>query len=363
MSVLTTLQHRVRTPFASTPRGWIGIDIGSRSIKFTQVERTGDRYQICQRWCVTREEDPQPNSQHKAINLADKKLRIAELRELFTRSECAAAVSMSYHSLRSLELPAASLDETRDMVCEELAADNESGDADYVFGFWSTSEAADQAAKITALRMPTSLAMGIAEDLTSAGYECQVLDGLPCALARAVTMMSGKHTTPVVALDLGDSEFTFVLVANGKPIYTRVLRGGGLRTLMRPIQQALNLSHDQAMQLLIRYAVSPPHPSGRPVVSGPAQMLEQPIAQLINELKRTLDYATQQFRISKPSELVLLGGGASIRHLPECLSHQLGIAAQTWCLPTTKPHEAADDAQFGVAAALSALRWEQRSCS
>uniref|UniRef100_UPI003569F2DB hypothetical protein n=1 Tax=Novipirellula sp. TaxID=2795430 RepID=UPI003569F2DB len=76
MSVLTTLQHHARTSFASTPRGWIGIDIGSRSIKFTQVERMGDRYQICQRWCVNREEDPPPNSPAKAINLADKTLRI-----------------------------------------------------------------------------------------------------------------------------------------------------------------------------------------------------------------------------------------------------------------------------------------------
>ncbi|EMI21470.1 type IV pilus assembly protein PilM [Rhodopirellula maiorica SM1] len=363
MSVLTTLQQRAKPRFASTPRGWIGIDIGSRSIKLAQVQRSGDRYQICQRWCVRREQPPQHDHDTRPINLADKHLRLAELRGLFTRSECAAVVSMSYHSLRSLELPAASHDETRDMVCEELAADDDIGETDYVFDFWSTNEAADQASNVTALRMPATLAMGVAEDLTSAGYECQVLDGLPCALARAVTMIHGISATPIVALDLGDSEFTFVLVVNGQPIYTRPLRGGGLRTLMQPVQQALNLTHDQAMQLLIRYAVTPPDQAERTLVSGPAQMLEQPVAKLINELKRTLQYAVQQFGVRSPSELVLLGGGASIRHLPEGLSKQLGIPTSTWCLPTSQPHEAADDAQFGVAAALSALRWEQRSCS
>ncbi|GAA5507634.1 pilus assembly protein PilM [Novipirellula caenicola] len=369
MSVLTTLPQHATHRFAamrgfgSTPRGWIGIDIGSRSIKLTQVQRSGDRYQICQRWCVNREQHPSQDSPTTAINLADKHLRLAELRELFTRSECAAAVSMAYHSLRSLELPAASPDETRDMVSEELAADDEIGDTDYVFDFWSTNKAADQAATVTALRMPATLATGVAEGLTSAGYECQVLDGLPCALARAVTMMNGPTATPIVALDLGDSEFTFVLVVNGMPIYTRPLRGGGLRRLIKPVQQAFKLTHDEAMQLLVRYAIAPPDQSLRRAVSGPAQMLEQPMARLINELKRTLDYAVQQFGTSIPTELVLFGGGASIRHLPDCLSEQLGVPALTWRLPTSKPHEAADDSQFGVAAALSALRWEQRSCS
>ena len=232
-----------------------------------------------------------------------------------------------------------------------------------MFDFWSTDEVSDEAAKVTALRMPARLAMSIAEDLTTAGYECQVLDGLPCALARAVTMMGGKNATPMIALDLGASEFTFVLVANGKPLYTRVLRGGGLRTLVQPLQQSLNLSHDQAMQLLIRYAIASGDEACDKVVSAPAQLLEQPMAQLINELKRTIDYAANQFSTSKPSRMVLLGGGAAIRHLSECLNRQLAMPVQTWRLPSTKPHEAADDAHFGVAAALSVLRWEQRSCS
>ena len=245
MAIFTELQQRAQAPFASTPRGWIGVDIGSRSIKLTQVERRSDGYHFCNRWSVTRAEEPRTSGSNTACDLSDKHLRLAELRELFTRPECAAAVSMSFQSLRSFELPAASADETRDMVCEELAADDGNGDDDSVFDYWSTSEASDEAAKITALRMPAKLAMAVAEDLTTAGYECQVLDGLPCALARAVTMTGGKNDSPMVALDLGDSEFTFVLAANGKPLYTRVLRDGGLRTLIQPLQQSLNLSHNQ----------------------------------------------------------------------------------------------------------------------
>ena len=45
------------------------------------------------------------------------------------------------------------------------------------------------------------------------GLECQILDGVPCALARAVAMTAASHADePVVALDLGYQAATFSLI-------------------------------------------------------------------------------------------------------------------------------------------------------
>ncbi|TWU20983.1 Competence protein A [Novipirellula galeiformis] len=351
------------TPFAATSRGWIGIDIGSRSIKLAQVERVGDQFHFGNRWTVTRPENLLASNVDMPNALAGKPLGLAELRELFSRSECAAALSMSFHTLRSIELPAASAEEMRDMVNEELAAEASNAESDCVFDFWNTHEATDEAAHVTTLSMPTSVATGVAKDLLQAGYECQVLDGLPCALARAVTMANDDHDSPVAALDLGDGEFTFVLIARGQPLYTRVLRGGGLCALLQPLKDALNLSHEQAMQLLIRYAVGSGEHGGRAMNSGPAQLLEQPMMLLVQELKRTLDFVAQPVHREKPAELILFGGGASIRNLSSYLSQHLGLPTRNWRLPSSTPQFATDDARYGVAAALSVLRWEQRTCS
>ncbi|MFG0263198.1 MAG: pilus assembly protein PilM [Novipirellula sp. JB048] len=362
MSVLTKLRQRATTPFAPTPRGWIGIDIGSRAIKLAQLERVGEQIFFRNRWTVTRPEDPRTEAESRTDSLAGQLVELAHYRKLFSRPESAAALSMSFHTLRSLELPAASHEELRDMVNQELAAEAAQADADHVFDFWTTDTATNEAVEVSALSLPTSVATGVAQDLLTSGYECQVLDGLPCALARAVTLTANAADGPVAAVDLGDRAFTFVLVADGKPRYTRVLRGGGLGTLMQPLRKALALSHEQAMQLLVRYALDRGSDRGRPLVSGPAQLLRQPLMLLAQELKRTLDFVAAPRRGERPSELVLFGGGASIRHLPSWLSQQLGLPARRWCLASSIPQAATDDARYGVAAALSMLRWEQHGC-
>jgi hypothetical protein len=64
-----------------------------------------------------------------------------------------------------------------------------------------------------------------------------------------------------------------------------------------------------------------------------------------------------------PSRLLLLGGGAAMRNLPEYLGVRLGLAVHPWRLSPNDTGEVVDDALFATAAALSAVAWEEQPCT
>ena len=91
------------------------------------------------------------------------------------------------------------------------------------------------------------------------------------------------------------------------------------------------------------------------------QVIARPLQDLLNEIKRTVDYIGQNFRNNKPHRVCLFGGRAAIKNLPEHISHKLELPASPWGLGGNRPDPG--DALFGLAAGLSALAWEDHACS
>jgi Tfp pilus assembly PilM family ATPase len=270
---------------------------------------------------------------------------------------------MSLVHLRTLVLPDGLGEDLRDVVREELAAEEEIGGVDFTFDFWDTHERSGESAYITALAASSKVAARVGGDLLKAGYRCGVLDGLPCVLARAAALADGASELPSAVLDLGDSCWTLVIAVQGRPRFTRVLRGGGLRSALRPLTEALQIPHEQGVHLLNRFAVT----GDTTAVRGPAeivrQMVAKPLEELVEELERTLAYVGQQFSNLKPARLWLLGGGASIQHLPAHVSERVGLPVDAWRLPGAAGEVSNDEAMFAAAAALSALPWEAQPCT
>ena len=368
MSLQNTVPRRaVSSGFmVRAKRGWIGIDIGTSAIKLSQVEHCGSRFRISNRWTLS---DPASMAlNHDRLDetkLLSQLTQLKSLRRIFAGRNCAAVLPMSLVEYRSLEVPRGDASEQSRMVGEELSADLAVEPEELAFDCWengSDAAADSELSIVSVIAARKVLVEQVATNLLSAGLECQALNGMPCALARAVEMSSYERTEEIVlALDLGYTSPLMVLVKAGRPLFTRTLRGVGLQTLMQPLESSLQISSAECQQLLVRYGVSNADQFPTLATQRTMQLIANPLQCLVSEIKRTIEYIGQKFRSGKPTRLCLFGGGALIKNFPEYLSQHLPLPANPWTLGGE--HADPSDALFGVASGLSSLAWENGACS
>ena len=358
-----TVNRGVSKRFA---RGWIGIDIGTHAIKIAQIERTADKYRITAQWILSGQGNTDLNGeQGLEKELCHRLSAIKKLRRLFTGRSCASVLPMSLVDVRSFEIPNGDANEQYQMIAEELAADLEQERSEFTFGYWKTTDQPGQNGnldQISVIAVPRKIATAVASGLLKVGMECQMLNGMPCAIARAVEMAGNiDPELATLAVDVGYSSPTLVLVHQGRPVFSRVLRGGSLQSLMQPLQQELLLSAEECQQLLFRFGIPIPGQATNVAAQKTLQLIASPLQELVSEIELTMHYIQQQFPALKPSEMQLLGGGAQIKNLSEYLQHKLQVPTKFWSLEEN-PSDSST-AMYGVAAALSSLAWENETCT
>ncbi len=361
----TTHRGRWYRPTLRPKRGWVGIDLGTRAIKLAQLTQHGTGWRLAARWTLS---DSTCELLSRNEILGDRfKSRLSSLkslRRIFTGRACATVLPMSLVDFRSFEVPRGSIDELTSMVAEELAADLNTEPAELAFGCWEAhgdNGLDPELTRMATLAIPKRLAAKLTTDLLSAGLECHVLNGLPWALARAVELANPAAADEAeLALDLGYTSPLLVLVKDGRPVFSRVLRGVGLQSLMQPLQDELKISPEACQQLLVRFGV--PVPGEAPSVASHRtfQVIANPLQHLVGEIERTMTYIHQQFRTLTPRRMWLFGGGATVKRLPEYVTHKLRFPCEPWSLD--RDAKDAEDALYGVAAALSSLAWETDAC-
>lgn len=368
MSVVSWAKSQTTRPMVSrwAKPGWIGIDVGTHAIKLAQLERSGSGYRIAARWTIT---DPShclaKEAASRPESLGAQLLKVRELKRLFVGSKCAAALPSALVELRSFAVPTGTPAELQRMAGEELAVDLGVEPQELAFDCWETPGVGRPdpgMTRVSVTSVPKKLATQLGDSLLSAGLACQVLDVMPCAMARAVELAAVEPLgDSIIAIDLSYTMPVIVLVKGGSPIFTRVLRGVGMHSVMQPLESGLGISLEECEQLLVRFGIvaggTPPTLASERTT----ELIAQPLQELISEIERTVEYVAAQFRNCKPQQLCLFGGGALIKNLPEYVSDRLGMPARPWCLRADEP--VGTDPLFGVAAGLSSLAWEETPCS
>lgn len=349
-----------------TQRGWIGVDIGTNAIKLAQVERQGSQYHISARWTLTNTTNKSLHTEMTSEEMISARLtELTSLRRIFSGRNCAAVLPMSMVQHRSLELPKSENSEQFRMVGEELSADLEAEPEDLAYGCWATGYEAQSNAElidVSVIAAPKILVEQVAYRLLSAGLACQALNGMPCAVARAVQIANLKQPEEMVlALDMGYTSPMIVLVKNGLPLFTRTLRGVGLQSIMQPLETGLQITSEECQELLGHYGVANVDESPTLATQKTMQLIANPLHNLVAEVKRTIEYVGQKFRSSKLARLSLFGGGALIKNFPEYLSHQVQLPVNAWSLDGATSKKS--DALYGVACGLSSLTFESAPCS
>jgi len=366
MSLLSWATNQKVRPARWAKRGWIGIDIGTHATKLVQLERLGSNYRIAARWSITDPGHTLTADAAACTTALDNELsKIRTLKRLFSGSKCAAVLPTALVELRSFEVPTGTQSELQRIAGEELAIDLGIEPQELAFDCWeamSVGRPEPGITRISVSSVPAELAKQLGESLLATGLACQVLDALPCAVARAVELAALELLgDSVIAVDLSYTLPLVVLVKNGRPLYTRTMRGVGLQSIMQPLAAGLSLSNEECEQLLVRYGIVAGGAQPTLASQRTTEIIAHPVNELVNEIMRTVDYIAQQFRSCKPRQVCLFGGGALVKNLPEYISERLDMPAAPWSLAADQADPT--DALFGVAAGLSALAWEDAACS
>lgn len=353
-------------------KGWIGVDFGTRALKLAQVERAGAGLRVAASAVMPRTgvsgDSPSSGAQGWHWSGADL-LAALSLNAGFSGRRAACTLPMRFTELHTLAIPPGGEGERRAMIAHELASMRSAGEQDRQFDFWETepSPAGDLSANenVNVLSVSPAVLARAVENLGEAKLNCQVMDGLPFALARAVQLASSAAlSVPVGALHWGFTSATFCVVSDGTPRFTRHLRTCGFASLTEAVREALGVSEDEAVGLLLREGL----PSlrcqdarRREIQTVIAEVTANALNEIVEELTRTLSYLRMQYRHLLPERICLLGDGAVLGNVAAVWSDKTGVPVETWQLPLGENHRRHDPepppAIFATAVALSALAW------
>jgi Tfp pilus assembly PilM family ATPase len=227
------------------------------------------------------------------------------------------------------------------MAESELAETDGWNAEEQVFDLWTDPIASAKNAaesQVHVLSAPKSALTALAYDLLPFGMLCDSIDGLPFAMARAVSLSLGERETPVAALDFGASVTMFVLCQQGQPVFIRRLRDSGYFRIVEQIQKRLGLDAPECARLLesIGCESSNRCPQNKAALAV-ASAVQAALRVLADEMGRTLRFLKADANI-EPERMILMGGGSSIRHVSARITELTGLATENWTFPGQAEH-------------------------
>jgi Tfp pilus assembly PilM family ATPase len=359
----------------SSKLGWIGVDLGTHTVKLAQAVRTPAGVRLHDAAVIQRP-SPWPSADALAFDEPDpswpEMLAALECGDFRGRS-AACLLPMNICELRGLKIPHGDLHERRAMIASELADDEAERAGPLEFDYWELGgekgiETSD-GFNVNVMSVTRPWIDQVAADCQRVRLDCWAVDGAPLAMSRAVSLASGvHHGDRAVAVDWGFSNTTISVVGKGRPLYARRLHDCNFRKCLAAIEDSLGVTRDHAQHLVSIHGVVPPSAQNPAAVTGEAEIqsaitaaISEVVASLVEQIERTLRFVEQQRRHQHLTSLWLMGGGASMRNIGPHLTAALRLPVSIWRLPPerdrTGEFPGSQAALFGPALALSALAW------
>lgn len=353
-------------------KGWIGIDLGSRVLKLVQTERAGDGLRVASSVVMPRPRDPRAEngSGEQDCNWSGQEIAAAlSVNGGFAGRRAACVLPMRLTDLHVLSVPGGRTAEQRAIIRHELATIFAGDPQERQFDYWNMDSPdganAEGTQTIGVLSVPRSLVCRVVGSFAEAGCVCEVMDGLPAALARALLLAYGPRPGAApAALDWGFTGATFCVASAGQPLFARRLRNCGVGLLTDALRRSLGVCEAEAMQLLATHGLPPEgrtREEDREIQDVILEITAQQLNETVHEVKKTVHYLKMQYPALVPQRLCLLGGGATIKNVCSFLPPKLGMPVELWHLPGSDNGQRQADGHplqiLGTAMALSALAW------
>jgi Tfp pilus assembly PilM family ATPase len=365
--------------------GWIGADFGARVVKVAQLVRSDGEVRLAgcaaiplelpqavgaaeagsgPTWSAAPRGDAPATAWRGGEQLGDAARAARELAEGLRGKAAAAAVSMRDCEVHLADL--ATADEsprrlgeaTRSLLADVARTPLEA----LVFDAWPAGDAgAARSSKRYVLTLLRASSDAAAEAVRECGWRCRAIDAQPWAAARALALSSEADPDRGDALlDWGASGAVLTWAARGVPLHARPLKRAALARIFAELETRLGLFPEESRQLLANPDLPSATQGGLRLA---AEIVRHGLAEVAEEIRRTLVYWRTLSRGGSPQGIVLAGGGALLPGAVDALATSLALPVRAWDLPRCEAGEQGPATSlFAVAAGLSALAWEDR-CS
>jgi type IV pilus assembly protein PilM len=350
--------------------GWIGVDIGTHTVKLAQTVRDAHGVRLHRAAVIQR---PTSWSSDDALGLGQPITSCFEIRAAlecgeFTGRNAVCTLPMNVCQLRALNVPPGTDEERRTIIGGELAEDWAALRHPMEFDFWEMETGRDKstdASNVSVLATSRFWVSQLWRDCRKSGLDCWAIDGVPLTMARAISLAGGASSgRRVLAVDWGFSNTTLCIVGDERPLYCRRVQNCGFGRVLDGIVAAFDVTLDEAQYLADAQgfkSTTADASSDEATQAAITHAVEATLDELVRQIRRTLSFTEAQRRHLQPAEIWLMGGGASMRNVASFLGELVELPVQIWTLPADEAlpdcASGARAALFSGAATLSAAVW------
>jgi Tfp pilus assembly PilM family ATPase len=384
MSTATSLFSQINTRWFQRSIGWTGIEIGCHEVKMAQVRKLDGRWILSSIWTI---ENPVAYTSIGNECIGHRSNRIQEsfgwmpstdllekgLAPLFTEAEslnglfqgkrCAVTLNDGMIDYRELDLPFSNLEDAYPVVSSEVAFEAECEQNELITDCWQLpkSRSRHESSTYAAVSLKCAAAEQMSADLLRIGFDCQVIDAVPSAIARATQMMIQDNESITLAIDLGYGQSTVTMVQEDEPVLTRSLRSCSLLSLLEGIARVFEVSVSDAQTLLFQSSANDSFQnSGKEGFSNPLRQRTDVFLNALSfEINKTLEYYSRAFYSVPPQRILIMGAGVKIPGIASVLEQKTNLPTFVWSMESTfGPLESRPLGSFAIAAGLSCLAWD-----
>lgn len=358
-------------PF-SKQLGWIGVDVGTHTVKLAQAVRTPSGVRLARAAVIQRTSDWSGDDALARDQPCSSQAEIRAALECggFSGRDAVCAPPMNVCELRGLNVPPGSQQERRMMIGDELGEEWAERRSQMEFDFWELEAGkADKGTdvfNVNVLATSRPWVLQLARDCQQSGLDCWAVDGVPLALARAVGLVGGlAGGKRVLAVDWGYSNTTLCVVGDDRPLYARRIHDCGFGRVLDSIIRVFGVTLDEAQHLVDMQGVIAAEggaPVDRRAQAAITEAAGETIEKLVEQIGRTLHFMEAQRRHLHPAAIWLSGGGATMSNIGSHLADALKLPVHIWKMAAETdemPYAVGPRAAvFAGAVALSASAWK-----
>lgn len=344
----------------------IGLDIGATAVRAVQLGFDGRRWTVRHKAEAPRRRAREAESTlpkkgletSAAVPFGDSSSLAAEI-ELclsqapFRGKRVAVGLSAPDIELLTLDLPPrgeqslADFEQIARIEVQRLATRNQ---GPLEIACWSLPKGTGRSPSAIGVAAPGDLVRDMADVCHQAGADCETIDASACALVRAALVMIGPREGQLWGvLDLGERQARLAVCLGDTPVLVRSLGDGG-RGWTRRLAEELKISEDAAEVHKCDVGIEPSTRGVRRTGATEPQLiahsdgaarkelgailfgaLRGSLARLVTEIERSYSYVLSCYPAAKPLDLLVTGGGASMRGLVGFLGESLGIGVRSMC--------------------------------
>lgn len=316
----------------------IAVDFGTCSLRAVQLVRRSDGWQVYH-W-INVEVDP-ASADPPPLDYAGH-LAMAMGPGAFRGRRAAIAMTPPEVEYRLLDVPTALLDkkqtELRAALTFELDRQLPWPAAEAEIAAWPVLAAAGACTSTMVAAARTSSVQKYLNLLAGQEIACVLADVVPNGIIRLHSQRTDEIVDKEVwgVLDAGFRACRLYLMHGRRPVYARVLRGGG-REMTETLAQKLHVEFRLAEQYKRLYGIQPSDRGVRAAGGGIGRVsegalpgllyaiLSRTIDTLVSEIERSYRFVLDRNSSATTGPLYLAGGGARLKGLAEALELMLGV--------------------------------------